>query len=53
MRRLGCRREVDLTSDGDSNDGGKLLGIFNERDALKCSAAECRGEGRGVMDQPV
>ncbi len=37
----------------DSPEGGRLLGIFTERDALKCMAAVSSGEQPELMSQPV
>ncbi|MEM8945636.1 MAG: CBS domain-containing protein [Planctomycetota bacterium] len=42
-----------LVCESDSTDGGKLLGIFTERDALKCIAAVSSGQQSDLMSKPV
>ena len=37
----------------EGTDDGILLGIFTERDALKCMAAASNGTDTGIMQQPV
>lgn len=40
-------------SDNDASNDGKLLGIFTERDALRCMAAVSSGDQPELMSKPV
>ncbi len=57
--QLLCAQQTGsvLVCEGDSSDGGKLLGIFTERDALKCMAAASstgtEATSNSIMQQPV
>lgn len=42
-----------LVCDRDSADGGQLLGIFTERDALRCMAAVSSGDQPELMSRPI
>lgn len=42
-----------LVCSDNASDSGQLLGIFTERDALKCMAAVSSGEQPELMAQPV
>jgi len=48
---LVCEGEGD--SEGKAASCGQLLGIFTERDALKCMALVSSGAEEGIMDRPV
>lgn len=42
-----------LVCESDTADDGKLLGIFTERDALRCMAAVSSGDQPELMSKPV